>query len=53
MTHLEDEPDALARRSRLRWILFWITLGCLALGAVGFAFVRWLATLPPGTLKAP
>ena len=46
-----DENDE-ARRAKLRRILVWIWLMCLVLGAAGFAFTRWLATLPPGSLKA-
>lgn len=42
-----------ALRSRLRKILAGIVLLCLVLGAAGWAFVRWMATLPPGTIKAP
>jgi hypothetical protein len=45
------EEDA-ARRARLRRILVWLWLMCLVLGAAGFAFTRWMASLPPGTLKA-
>jgi hypothetical protein len=48
---LSGQPDA-AVRSKLRKILVGVTIGCLVLGALGFLFVRWLATLPPGTLKA-
>jgi hypothetical protein len=48
-THAGEE-DA-ARRAKLRRILVWLWLMCLVLGAAGFAFTRWLATLPPGTLK--
>jgi len=42
-----------ALRSRLRWILLGITILCLVLGAAGYAFVQWMASLPPGTLKKP
>jgi hypothetical protein len=48
---LSGQPDA-AVRSKLRKILLGVTIGCLVLGALGFLFVRLLATLPPGTLKA-
>jgi hypothetical protein len=44
-------PDEAALRSKLRKILIGVTLACVALGALGFFFVRWMATLPPGTLK--
>jgi len=42
-----------ALRARLRKILAGIVVLCLILGAAGWAFVRWMATLPPGTIKAP
>lgn len=42
-----------ALQARLRKMLVAIVVMCVALGAAGFAFVRWMMTLPPGTLKAP
>jgi hypothetical protein len=52
------EPDPVrdprqdpAIRARLRWILGGLALLCLILGAAGYAFVVWMAKLPPGTLK--
>ena len=54
-----QEPAALdpgrdkAVRARIRKMLAVILLLCLVLASAGFAFVRWLATLPPGTLKKP
>jgi flagellar basal body-associated protein FliL len=48
---LSEERDDAALRAKLRKILIGVTIGCLALGAAGYFFVRWLATLPPGTLK--
>jgi len=48
---LNAEENDEARRAKLRRILVWIWLMCLVLGAAGFAFTRWLATLPPGSLK--
>ncbi len=41
--------DAL--RAKLRKILVVLTVVCLLLAAAGFAFTRWMMTLPPGTLK--
>jgi hypothetical protein len=48
---LSGQPDA-AVRSKLRKILAGVTIGILVIAALGFFFVRWLMTLPPGTLKA-
>lgn len=47
----QDPRQNAAMRARLRWILGGITLLCLILGAAGYAFVVWMAKLPPGTLK--
>jgi hypothetical protein len=46
-----DPRQDPALRARLRWILVGIALLCLILGAAGYAFVVWMAKLPPGTLK--
>jgi nitrate reductase NapE component len=48
---VQDPRQNAAMRARLRWILGGLALLCLALGAAGFAFVVWMAKLPPGTLK--
>ena len=48
-----DPASDPALRSRLRRILLGITILCLILGAAGYAFVQWMASLPPGTLKKP
>jgi hypothetical protein len=40
-------------KARLRRILLGITILCLILGAAGYVFVQWMASLPPGTLKKP
>jgi len=53
LTVPEEEVDDRPIRRKLRRLLIWICLGVLALGAAGYAFVRWMASLPPGTLKAP
>jgi hypothetical protein len=49
----QDPRNNKAMQARLRWILGGIAILCLLLGAAGFAFVQWMATLPPGTLKKP
>lgn len=51
MNAAQDPRQNAAMRARLRWILGGITLLCLILGAAGYAFVVWMAKLPPGTLK--
>ena len=48
---VQDPRQDPAMRAKLRWILGGIILLCLALGAAGYAFVVWMAKLPPGTLK--
>jgi hypothetical protein len=58
---MKGQPDGAALdpardeavRARIRKMLAVILLLCLVLASAGFAFVRWLATLPPGTLKKP
>lgn len=50
--HRDPRHDP-ALRARLRKILVLLVVWCLVLGVAGFAFVRWMASLPPGTLKAP
>lgn len=56
-THGKDAADAVrevaALRARLKRSLFALAALCLLLAAAGFAFARWMMTLPPGTLKAP
>ena len=48
---VQDPRQNAAMRARLRWILGGLALLCLILGAAGYAFVVWMAKLPPGTLK--
>ncbi|HYJ33658.1 MAG TPA: hypothetical protein VE326_10605 [Candidatus Binatia bacterium] len=48
-----DPAQDPAVKARLRRILLGITILCLILGAAGYAFVQWMASLPPGTLKKP
>ncbi|MGE5176946.1 MAG: hypothetical protein ACM3JJ_11290 [Hyphomicrobiales bacterium] len=38
--------DAAASR-RNRRALLWITIGCVVLGAAGWAFAKWMMTQPP------
>lgn len=46
-----EAREAAALKARLRKILVALTVLCLLLAAAGFAFTRWMMTLPPGTLK--
>jgi len=51
MDPVAEARAADALRSKLRKILIVLTVICLLLAAAGFAFTRWMMTLPPGTLK--
>jgi len=43
----EGAPDESRQRARNRTALLWISVVCLALAAVGYAFARWLMAHPP------
>jgi len=47
---IDPKQDPIIR-ARIRRMLLVLTILCTAIAVAGFAFVRWLFTLPPGTLK--